>query len=408
LPEPIARLPAGGHILAFWRVSVLVLAALSGVLAIAVVRKYGFGHRGPVLDYVVVWSGARLALQGAAASAYNNDVIGPVQRAAVDMAAPGIYPYFYPPIALLLFAPLAALPYGISFLLFTAAQWTFLVTQLRRLLPAPWPLSTIIAAPAALVSLGIGQNGCLTAGLMAASCATIERSPYLAGAALGALAFKPHLAVLVPVVLALGRQWRALIAATAAVAILIAASLVFGLTPWLDFAAGSAKASAVMREFPSLWPKLISPFASLRLAGVGLHPAYAAQAAAACIALAALVRCRKATGAWLVALMAAATLLVSPYLYDYDLPLSLVPVALVVAGSHRGVWLPGEKLVCALVFAAPLIVRPVATISHTGLMPLVSLALLAIAVRRARADAAHRSIESDAAWCSMQDTAPVR
>ena len=387
----IARLPSGVHILAFWRVSVLGLAGLGAWLAMAVLRKYGFGHRGPVLDYVVVWSGARLALQGAAASAYDNNVIGPVQRAAVDMVAPGIYPYFYPPIALLLFAPLALLPYGASFLLFTAGQWAFLVSQLRRLLPAPWPLSTMIAAPAALVSLGIGQNGCLTAALMAAACGTIERRPSLAGAALGCIAFKPHLAVLVPIALALGRQWRALAAATAVVAALTVASLVFGSAPWLNFVAGSAKASAVMRDFSSLWPKLISPFAALRLAGTPLWVAYCGQAAAAGTAVLSLVLCRNAQRAWQIVVMAAATLLISPYLYDYDLPLSLVPVAMVVAAGQRGGWLAGEKLVCALVFAAPLLARPLATIANLGLMPLVSLALLAITVRRARVDTARFS-----------------
>jgi hypothetical protein len=245
-------------------------------------------------------------------------------------------------------------------------------------------MSTLIAAPAALVSLGIGQNGCLTAGLMAAACATIERQPYLAGALLGGVAFKPHIALLVPVGLALGRQWRALAGAAATLGAMIAASLIFGLQPWLDFAAGSARASAVMRDFPSLWPKLISTFAALRLAGVGLAPAYAGQALAACIALATLAWCRRARAAWLVALIAAATLLVSPYLYDYDLPLSLVPLAMITAAAQRSGWLRGERPVAALVFAAPLLVRPIATMQSLGLMPLIALALLAIVTRRAR------------------------
>jgi hypothetical protein len=350
---------------------------------VVVFRKFGFGHRGPPLDYAAFWSAGRLALQGQAAGAYDTAIIGPVQRGVVAMAPPSVFPFFYPPAALLIFAPLALLPYWASFTVFAAAQWWALIYILRRVLPRPWPTSTLVMAPAILLSTSIGQNGCLMAACLAAGSALVESRPGLAGAALGVLVIKPHIAVLVPAALLLGRQWRCLAAAAGVAAALLATSLMFGVAPWLSFLHASAQARAVVEGFAEDWEKMITPFAAVRLAGFSLPVAYAAQAAAAAIALLALIRCRNAAGAWLIAVLAAGTPLVSPYLFDYDLPLSLVPVAMVVAAAACGQWLAGEKLICALVFAAPFLARPIALSAHAGLMPLLSLALLAIVVRRA-------------------------
>jgi alpha-1,2-mannosyltransferase len=372
------------HWLATWHVLLICITGAALSLAYIAAVTFARVHKGPALDFVTFWTAGRLALQGHAALAYDETAIGALQRATVDMTPPNFFPFFYPPILFLLFAPLAALPYGLAFFTFGASQWALLVTLLRRILPAPWPLSTLIAAPALLLNFGVGQNSALMASCFAIGCLMLETRPVLAGAALGCLIFKPHLALLVPVALAVTGRWRALLAAGGAVLALTAASLICGVQPWVQFLHAAVRARNVLEGFSDDWIKMISPFAALRLHGAGLRAAYVGQAACTMVGLCALFLVRRADGTWLVATLAAATLLLSPYVFDYDLTLTLIPIAVLASAAGREGWNLTEKMVCAIGFFSPFAIRLLALDSAIGLQPFVTLALLAVLVRRAR------------------------
>ncbi|MGN5509364.1 glycosyltransferase 87 family protein, partial [Campylobacter coli] len=63
------------------------------------------------------------------------------------------------------------------------------------------------AFPAVWVTEGHGQNAFLTTALMGAGLAGLETRPWLAGVAFGLLTFKPHLGLLIPVLLLLNGRW---------------------------------------------------------------------------------------------------------------------------------------------------------------------------------------------------------
>ena len=83
------------------------------------------------------------------------------------------------------------------------------------------------------------------------------------------------------------------------------------------------------------------------------------------------------------ALMAAAAMLVSPFLLDYDLMLHSLPMAwLLTKASRDGAFLPWEKLALAAVFPLALISRSVAQRYGIPITPVVCLAFLAVVARR--------------------------
>jgi hypothetical protein len=79
----------------------------------------------------------------------------------------------------------------------------------------------------------------------------------------------------------------------------------------------------------------------------------------------------------------AATLIASPYFLDYDLTLSAIPMAWVLAQALRGRFLPGEKPILLAAYVLPLVSRSLAMEVHIPLAPLVLAALLAVTIRRA-------------------------
>jgi hypothetical protein len=199
------------RVLAYCRV---LLAIETAVFLFLVAGTYGLivPLAGPTsTDFVSFYAAGALADSGAPELAYD--------RAAHDAAeqratAAGIeYRFFYyPPVFLLLCAALARLPYLMAFLVFEVATLAVCLIVMREILAEPgWSaMIPILAFPAAFWALGLGQNSFLTAALFGAGTLWIDRRPILAGFCFGALCYKPHFALLVPIALLAGRHWRAL------------------------------------------------------------------------------------------------------------------------------------------------------------------------------------------------------
>ena len=128
-----------------------------------------------------------------------------------------------------------------------------------------------------------------------------------------------------------------------------------------------------------------SLYAGLRLAGFGTAIGYAGQAAIAAVALATLIFVcwrRAGAGAEMAALSVTA-LLVTPFLYDYDLVLMTVPLAWAASEASRRGWLRGEKLLLLLCYLAPLGARAAGEKLGVPIGPPLALGLLAVILRRA-------------------------
>lgn len=333
-------------------------------------------------DYASFWAAGRLALAGHADAAWNVAAHWAVQREAfgADVAYAA---FFYPPPFLLICAPFAALPYLAALAAWLAATGAaYVVVCLRWAEARPGALLALLAYPAVLLNLGHGQNGFLTAALLGGGLLAIRRDrAWLAGLLLGTLVIKPHLALLLPVALMMRAEWRTLVATgLTAVAWCAASWLILGPDAWSGFLAASAMARATLEQGLVEPGKMVSLFAAVRVLGGSVPLAYAAQAllAGGAIATLALLARRRVARSAQDAALIAATLVTSPFLLDYDLTAMALPLAwLWVDRSTRG-YGPGEREAMAALYAAPLLLRPIALGLSLPLGPLATTTLLAL------------------------------
>jgi alpha-1,2-mannosyltransferase len=161
---------------------------------------------------------------------------------------------------------------------------------------------------------------------------------------LGLLSFKPQLSILLPVALLAGREWRAIAGALLSSLVLLALSLVlFGAGVFRGFFQILSHYSEWLSAGRWPWGELASLYADLRLFGV---PPTAAFAIHGVVALAAAALTARAWALRLeerIPILAAATLLVPPYLFTYDGLLLTLPLAWLIRREHArttlAVWL---------------------------------------------------------------------
>ena len=343
------------------RAAAVIFAMLAAFAVLAfVLDLVGLDRSGPAKppakDFVAFWAAGSLALRGQAQALYDNGIIEAFERARVSMA-PGYYAFYYPPPFLLLCIPLALLPYVPSLLLFEAGQAVLLWRLLRRILPQRWALPLILSFPGFLMNVLSGQNGGLTAVCFAGAALWLERRPLAAGACLGALVYKPQMALAVPIALFAARRWRAAFAAAATAAGICLISLVLlGSGPWKGFLVNAPAARGDLEHLAGKWHMMASLYADVRIAGGDVLFGYAAQALLALVALGLLAHlCWRRPGAGAEAAgLAATTLLVTPFLYDYDLAVMAVPLAWLAANATRLQPHAAEVVLLVALFLLPL------------------------------------------------------
>ena len=333
------------------------------------------------------YAAGRLALGPAPYLAYDPAAHYAAQQAAT---APGVehFVFFYPPVWLLLCAPLARLPYMAAYLLFEAGSLGLYVLVGRRILGLPGRagLLPVLAFPSVIWTLGLGQNALLTAALFGGGLLLLERRPVLGGALLGLLAYKPHFGLLLPVALAAGRHWRAFAAAAVTVAGLVLLSLaLFGVRAWQDYLAAFAASGSVYTSGQVSFAAFVTPFGAALLWGAPARLAWLVQAASALLAAASVAWVWRGPAPFAVraGVLLAATLLAVPLALFYDLmPLALALFWLVRQARQDG-FLVWEKFVLTAAYGVPLVSRYIALGLHVPLGPPACLAVLALGLRRA-------------------------
>src|SRR5579859_6105781 len=144
-------------------------------------------------DFVDVYAAGRLALEGAAATAYDWPQHKAAEVRALGHDFPDYYGWHYPPPFLFVAMALALLPYLAAALLWLVATLAAYAGALRAILGER---TGILLA-----------HGFLTASLIGGTLALLERRPVLAGICLGLLTYKPQFGLLFPLVLIVDRRW---------------------------------------------------------------------------------------------------------------------------------------------------------------------------------------------------------
>jgi hypothetical protein len=337
-------------------------------------------------DYASFYAAGALANAGRPAAAYDCPSLQQAEEQATQAGVDHQY-FFNPPTFLLIMAPFARLPYMVSFCLFEVATliaWLALGTRVAG--GGRAATLALLAVPSLWWALGLGQNSFLSAALMAAGTLALPARPLLAGVAFGALCYKPHLGLMIPVALVAGRQWRAVASAAATVGGATAATvLLYGTGTWRAFLAmasrsvGGAIDSGAVRLSARVDPTGASQLAGLSAAQARLVWAVALLGTIACVAWLWRRGGRETRNAGL----AASVLLAAPFALFYDLVMASLAAAWLVRAARRDGFLRGERAALGLLLAATLLAaHPIVAHLHFPFGALAAPALLALAVRR--------------------------
>jgi alpha-1,2-mannosyltransferase len=316
-------------------------------------------------DFVAFYAASKLALEGDPSGIYAIAKLHPLEKAVIG-AEVGLRPWHYPPSFLIMVFPLALFPYGAAFALWILPTWYGSVRLVRRLAPhflTPW---LFLAFLPAICNLFYGQNGFLSTLVMGGGLLLVDGRPFLGGLFLGLLSYKPQLAMVIPVALVAGGNWRALGgAAVSAIGLALISLLVFGIAPWQAFVHNLSYATEILKYNAEYWRRMPTVFAAVRLLGAGLPLTEALQLAMTLVAIAAVawIWWKRLPLPFRASGLALAIFLAAPFAFEYDLALLALPFAWlgweeVSNGRRKGqgilaacwlsmyfpLWFPGKNL----------------------------------------------------------------
>jgi alpha-1,2-mannosyltransferase len=304
--------------------------------------------------------------------------------------------YSYSPVSFF-YAWIFGLPgYGPSYLLWMGLTGAlFLLAARPYLKDAGLPVWLSLAAPAAVVNIWAGHYGFAFGALWLAAWRCIDERPRTAGILIGLMIVKPHLALLMPLMLARRGAWRTFFwAASTCLLLVLSSGLVFGWGYWSTYLTHTSAFQAAMinqtgefylRMMPTVFPAML-------LAGVGSTVALITQVVCGLGAAAALWKWMPKDPMQAGLAVATATFLVLPYAFNYDL--TVVGLAALIALHRPDRPAPAsERFVLTIAFLLPLLV---VAMNNLGipLAPPVLIALLGLLLRPRHAERHHFALRA--------------
>lgn len=349
-------------------------------------------------DFSQVWAAGEMVWRGQAAQVWDWPTHFRVQQELHHSRTVDIYGWHYPPPFLLIAALLATVPYVPALIVWQLATLIPFTMLMQRIVPGRETVLLTLAAPVTLICLTHGHNGFLTALLLGGGLLLLDRRPFYAGLLFGCLIYKPQFALIIPVLLIAGRNWRAIAGAALSSALLVGVTLaLWGWPVWQAFLDSLPLTKHVVIEQGATgWQKIMSPFAAMRSWGASIAAAYVVQSfvTVASIAVVAWVSSGRARPNLRNSIVCAAVVLSTPYVLDYDFVVLLPALAWLWKDRVEHGELPWEATLAGFAWISPLFGRQVAefTLIPVGLLSVVIIALLAL--RRVRASPFRRSREA--------------
>lgn len=337
-------------------------ALVTGCFAVVLLVSWVLPHGPlPLPDFLARWTAGRLLIDGAGSTLYDPHVQSKVQ---VGLGSTQLSWFVSPPFVAGAFAPLGMLPYDVACGLWVAFTVLGLAGAFFILLRAVRPpegmawtrlLLPLIGSYPILELVGSGQDTAIVLVLVVLGWWLLRGGhDALAGCVLALGLMKPHLMLVVPILLLLHRRWRALWAFIATAGALFGVSVLLvrmdGVLAWVAIASDPTFTTEV--QMGQAWKQvslsgLIVGMLPPGIGGGGHLVAYAAGLAFGLRALPGLSsRDITALSTW--ALTLGVTLVASPHVMVYDVVLA-APLLLLLP---RMWWTPSSRAVLAVTYCA--------------------------------------------------------
>lgn len=310
-------------------------------------------------DFANAWLGGQALFQGNVDILYDIGGYFDFQR---EMLAPTVanHNFSYPPHTLFFLAPLAAFDYVPALLIWTAASLlTFYYAAKPYLVQAKIPPWVALILAGTLMNIWAGHYGLLLGAGLLSAWRICDGRPILAGILFGLLTIKPHMGVLIPVVLLCRRQWLAMaVAALTTATLVLASAAAFGWGVWETYLTDTREYQAYLLSRPPEFYHFMMPtvYQALHLAGLtslaGLGQILSAVAVTAGVVW---VSLRAASTQKAGLLAATGTFLVLPYAFNYDMTVVSL-VALILGATYVAHGSLPEKTLLGGAAVAPAIV----------------------------------------------------
>jgi hypothetical protein len=360
-----------------------VVAAVFAALSAIFIYKDVTAVKGGVLpggvmlgrDFANAWAGGKLTLAGRVGEIYSSHYMAALDQLTGHTLS--VHAFSYPPSALLFLWPLGLLPYFAALILFLLLTGTaYLIAARPYLAKANLPLWTAALLPASLLNIWAGHYGFLFSALWLAAFASMDRKPLRSGGLIALLTFKPHMGVLIPLLLLLRQRWQVILAAAGGTLALVALSLLlFGGSAWVDYLTGTSRLQMhlLVKEQAFFFSMMPTAYSAVWTASSSLKLAILAQCATALAALFIIVRAARSNIAWTeLGLMAAtATFLVLPYAFNYDMEVVGLGAAMLLFDPRRQLDIVGRVL-ALLALGSPVLIL----LLGPHIVPILPLALL--------------------------------
>ncbi len=331
------------------------------------------------IDFGWMWLSGRFAVSGNSSKIFDYSTFSTAQIALFGHDnCPFITPFVYPPTYLFMTYFLGSMPYLLAFAVWVLATLFLYGTAVYTIIPHRAAVIAAMSPFFVAVNADFGHNGFVTAALVGFSLASLEQRPWLSGIFLGLLTFKPHIGALFPLALLASRNWRALASAAVATMILgIGAAIAFDAEGWASFLHTLLDRQSTLSPDSAVPLALHSVFGLLRWLETSGPVSWGGHLIVAAIV---------AVTVWVVwakpipfslkaAVLCIGSAMVPPYILFYDLCILTIGVAFLVRDGLVNGFLPGERTVILICFAALFLVQ-------VPIGPVVCAALFFLTARR--------------------------
>ncbi len=272
------------------------------------------------------------------------------------------------------------MPYLASLLIWNTVTLSAYLSVIRRIAPHPSTIWLTLAFPGTFQNFFHGQNGFLSASLIGGGLLLLDSFPVLGGLLLGLVSYKLQLAVLIPIALIAGRRWQALAAAAAsALTLALASFLVFGQGVWIAFLKNLSLPMQLVKLGALPVYKMATVFAATLLLGGSSLLAGILQGLVMLAVAAVVIWTWSRPGIPLArraSVLVLGILLFTPFTFEYDLTLLVLPLAWLAWEGYTQGWPAKMQGFLFLGWLMPIIAPLLAKMTYLQVGPMILAALI--------------------------------